>query len=126
MQFHWLVLKFVGVWSILLLKFLVFNISKMILQFFFFSFFLFISFFFFFFFFFVSFSFLFLFVSFYKLRIIFEIEQSAIEAKYVFPLDEFAAVCGFEAFINGKHIIGKVKEKEQVFFLFSFCSFCSF
>lgn len=29
-----------------------------------------------------------------------------IEAKYVFPLDEKAAVCGFEAFINGKHIIG--------------------
>ena len=23
------------------------------------------------------------------------------------------AVCGFEAFINGKHIIGEVKEKEQ-------------
>lgn len=29
-----------------------------------------------------------------------------IEAKYVFPLDEKAAVCGFEAFINGKHIVG--------------------
>lgn len=55
-----------------------------------------------------------------------------IEAKYVFPLDDMAAgkhtftirpvlfhdnetfsVCGFEAFINGKHIIGQVKEKEQ-------------
>ncbi|XP_055361012.1 protein mono-ADP-ribosyltransferase PARP4 isoform X2 [Betta splendens] len=35
-----------------------------------------------------------------------------IEAKYVFPLDESAAVCGFEAFINGKHIVGQVKEKE--------------
>ncbi|XP_078001506.1 protein mono-ADP-ribosyltransferase PARP4-like isoform X2 [Glandiceps talaboti] len=35
-----------------------------------------------------------------------------IEAKYVFPLDTMAAVCGFEAFINGKHIIGEVKEKE--------------
>ena len=23
------------------------------------------------------------------------------------------SVCGFEAFINGKHIVGKVKEKEQ-------------
>ena len=23
------------------------------------------------------------------------------------------AVCGFEAFINGKHIVGEVKEKEQ-------------
>ncbi|KAG7240419.1 hypothetical protein INR49_026990, partial [Caranx melampygus] len=36
----------------------------------------------------------------------------AIEAKYVFPLDDSAAVCGFEAFINGKHVVGKVKEKE--------------
>ncbi|XP_033002167.1 protein mono-ADP-ribosyltransferase PARP4 [Lacerta agilis] len=36
-----------------------------------------------------------------------------IEAKYVFPLDDTAAVCGFEAFIKGKHIIGKVKEKEK-------------
>ncbi|KAG7502647.1 poly [ADP-ribose] polymerase 4 isoform X1 [Solea senegalensis] len=34
-----------------------------------------------------------------------------IEAKYVFPLDDLAAVCGFEAFINGKHVVGKVKEK---------------
>uniref|UniRef100_A0A3B3VVP9 Poly [ADP-ribose] polymerase n=1 Tax=Poecilia latipinna TaxID=48699 RepID=A0A3B3VVP9_9TELE len=34
-----------------------------------------------------------------------------IEAKYVFPLDS-AAVCGFEAFINGKHVVGEVKEKE--------------
>ncbi|XP_035182570.1 protein mono-ADP-ribosyltransferase PARP4 [Oxyura jamaicensis] len=39
--------------------------------------------------------------------------SSPIEAKYVFPLDDKAAVCGFEAFINGKHIIGKVKEKKQ-------------
>ncbi|XP_041092549.1 protein mono-ADP-ribosyltransferase PARP4-like [Polyodon spathula] len=36
-----------------------------------------------------------------------------IEAKYVFPLDEKAAVCGFEAFINGKHVVGEVKEKEK-------------
>ncbi|KAM5288003.1 protein mono-ADP-ribosyltransferase PARP4 [Ctenodactylus gundi] len=36
-----------------------------------------------------------------------------IEAKYVFPLDSKAAVCGFEAFINGKHIIGEIKEKEE-------------
>ncbi|EGG19008.1 type A von Willebrand factor domain-containing protein [Cavenderia fasciculata] len=36
-----------------------------------------------------------------------------IEAKYVFPLDEMGAVCGFEAYINGKHIIGEVKEKEK-------------
>lgn len=39
--------------------------------------------------------------------------NEAIEAKYVFPLDEMAAVCGFEAFINNKHIVGVVKEKEQ-------------
>ncbi|CAG2243592.1 PARP2_3_4 [Mytilus edulis] len=37
---------------------------------------------------------------------------STLEAKYVFPLDDMAAVCGFEAFINGKHIVGEVKEKE--------------
>lgn len=34
--------------------------------------------------------------------------KSEVEAKYVFPLDGSAAVCGFEAFINNKHIIGKV------------------
>ncbi|XP_041806571.1 protein mono-ADP-ribosyltransferase PARP4 [Chelmon rostratus] len=34
-----------------------------------------------------------------------------IEAKYVFPLADSAAVCGFEAFINGKHVVGQVKEK---------------
>ncbi|KAJ7320166.1 hypothetical protein JRQ81_019677 [Phrynocephalus forsythii] len=39
--------------------------------------------------------------------------NSPIEAKYVFPLDDSAAVCGFEAFIKGKHIIGQVKEKEE-------------
>ncbi len=33
--------------------------------------------------------------------------NSAIEAKYVFPLDDMAVVCGFEAFINGKHVIGE-------------------
>ncbi|XP_060091291.1 protein mono-ADP-ribosyltransferase PARP4 [Heteronotia binoei] len=38
--------------------------------------------------------------------------DNPIEAKYVFPLDDTAAVCGFEAFIKGKHIIGEVKEKE--------------
>ena len=39
--------------------------------------------------------------------------SDSIEAKYVFPLNDMAAVCGFEAFINGKHIVGEVKEKEQ-------------
>lgn len=38
--------------------------------------------------------------------------METLEAKYVFPLGDMAAVCGFEAFINGKHIIGEVKEKE--------------
>jgi len=38
--------------------------------------------------------------------------DAAIEAKYVFPLDEMSVVCGFEAFINGKHVVGVVKEKE--------------
>ena len=38
--------------------------------------------------------------------------SAAIEAKYVFPLDEMSVVCGFEAFINGKHVVGVVKEKE--------------
>ncbi|XP_072849781.2 protein mono-ADP-ribosyltransferase PARP4 isoform X1 [Pogona vitticeps] len=39
--------------------------------------------------------------------------NNPIEAKYVFPLDDSAAVCGFEVFIKGKHIIGEVKEKEE-------------
>uniref|UniRef100_UPI003AAC9FB8 protein mono-ADP-ribosyltransferase PARP4 n=1 Tax=Centroberyx gerrardi TaxID=166262 RepID=UPI003AAC9FB8 len=39
--------------------------------------------------------------------------SAPIEAKYVFPLDDSAAVCGFEAFINGKHVVGQVKEKEK-------------
>jgi len=30
----------------------------------------------------------------------------------VFPLDEMSVVCGFEAHINGKHVVGVVKEKE--------------
>ena len=35
-----------------------------------------------------------------------------IEAKYVFPLDEMSVVCGFEAYINGRRVVGVVKEKE--------------
>ena len=30
----------------------------------------------------------------------------------MFPLDEMSVVCGFEAYINGKHVVGVVKEKE--------------
>ena len=39
--------------------------------------------------------------------------EEPIEAKFVFPVTEGAAVCGFEAFINGKHVVGRVKEKQQ-------------
>ena len=35
--------------------------------------------------------------------------NSALEVKYVFPLDSMAVVCGFEAFINDKHVVGKTK-----------------
>uniref|UniRef100_A0A7S4NVN2 von Willebrand factor A domain-containing protein 5A n=1 Tax=Paramoeba aestuarina TaxID=180227 RepID=A0A7S4NVN2_9EUKA len=40
-------------------------------------------------------------------------ESIPIEASYMFPLDERAAVCGFEAEIGGRTIVGKAKEKEQ-------------
>lgn len=39
--------------------------------------------------------------------------DKVVEAKYVFPLDDNAAVCGFEAFIGNKHIIGRVEEKKK-------------
>ena len=42
-------------------------------------------------------------------------ETTPIEAVYVFPLDEGAAVCGFEAIIDGTLVIGEVKEREQAF-----------
>lgn len=35
-----------------------------------------------------------------------------VEAKYVFPLDEMSSVYAFEAFINGKHVVGRCREKE--------------
>jgi Vault protein inter-alpha-trypsin domain len=70
--------------------------------------------------------------------------ESPIECKYVFELAAGSAVCGFEAFIQNKHIIGKVEEKKQAHekykkavetgkraylflyfcFAFSFCGFC--
>ena len=37
----------------------------------------------------------------------------AVEAQYVFAVDDQAVVSGFEAFINGKHVVGEVKEKEE-------------
>jgi hypothetical protein len=42
-------------------------------------------------------------------------ETDPIEAVYVFPLEEGAAVCGFEAIINGVHVVGQVKEREKAF-----------
>ncbi len=38
-----------------------------------------------------------------------------IEAVYVFPLEEGAAVCGFEAIIGSVHVVGEVKEREKAF-----------
>jgi Ca-activated chloride channel family protein len=42
-------------------------------------------------------------------------EAQPIEAVYVFPLDEGAAVCGFEAVIDGTLVVGEVKEREDAF-----------
>src|SRR5262245_23353882 len=42
-------------------------------------------------------------------------ESRPLEAVYVFPLDEGAAVCGFEALIGETHVVGRVKEREQAF-----------
>jgi len=39
--------------------------------------------------------------------------ESTIEANYIFPLDSQAAVCDFQAEINGEIIQGRVKEKQQ-------------
>ena len=42
-------------------------------------------------------------------------EAQPIEAVYVFPLDEGAAVCGFQALIDGTLVVGEVKEREDAF-----------
>src|SRR4051794_20234894 len=42
-------------------------------------------------------------------------ETKPIEAVYVFPLEEGAAVCGFQAIIDGTLVVGEVKEREQAF-----------
>jgi Ca-activated chloride channel family protein len=42
-------------------------------------------------------------------------ERKPLEAVYVFPLDEGAAVCGFEALIGETHVIGHVKAREDAF-----------
>jgi len=43
------------------------------------------------------------------------LEVQPIEAVYVFPLDEGAAVCGFEAVVDGVHVVGEVQERERAF-----------
>jgi Ca-activated chloride channel homolog len=42
-------------------------------------------------------------------------EAVPIEAVYVFPLDEGAAVCGFEAIVDGTLVVGEVQERETAF-----------
>jgi hypothetical protein len=42
-------------------------------------------------------------------------ETKPIEAVYVFPLEEGAAVCGFEAIVDDTLIVGEVKEREKAF-----------
>jgi poly [ADP-ribose] polymerase len=41
------------------------------------------------------------------------LSPSPLEARYVFPLGAGAVVVGFEAYINGKHVVGEVKEKQE-------------
>jgi hypothetical protein len=43
------------------------------------------------------------------------LESHPVEAVYVFPLDETAAVCGFEAIIDDVHVVGKVTERDEAF-----------
>ena len=40
-------------------------------------------------------------------------EDNPIEAIYIFPLDEQAAVCGFQATIDGQTIVAEVQEKDE-------------
>jgi Ca-activated chloride channel family protein len=42
-------------------------------------------------------------------------ESRAVEAVYVFPLEEGAAVCGFEAQVGDRRIVGEVEEKDRAF-----------
>lgn len=42
-------------------------------------------------------------------------ETIPVEAVYVFPLDEGAAVCGFEAVVDGHVVEGRVEEREAAF-----------
>ncbi|HSB73716.1 MAG TPA: VIT domain-containing protein [Candidatus Methylomirabilis sp.] len=42
-------------------------------------------------------------------------EANPIETVYVFPLEEGAAVCGFEAWIGSVHVVGEVMERNEAF-----------
>lgn len=42
-------------------------------------------------------------------------ETNPIEAVYVFPLDEGAAICGFEAVVDGTLVVGEIHEREKAF-----------
>ena len=42
-------------------------------------------------------------------------ETVPIEAVYVFPLDEGAAVCAFEAIVDGTLVVGEVHERDEAF-----------
>jgi Ca-activated chloride channel homolog len=42
-------------------------------------------------------------------------ETSPIEAVYLFPLEEGAAVCAFEAVVDGTLVVGEVKERDEAF-----------
>jgi len=43
------------------------------------------------------------------------VEPRAIEAVYTFPLDELAAVCGFEAVVAGVHYAGRIQTRDEAF-----------
>lgn len=43
------------------------------------------------------------------------VESTPVEAVYVFPLEESAAVCGFSAVVSGQRIVGRVEERDKAF-----------
>ncbi len=43
------------------------------------------------------------------------VEDEPLETVYTFPIDEGAAVCGFEAFVDGRRIVAEVQEREKAF-----------
>jgi Ca-activated chloride channel family protein len=45
-------------------------------------------------------------------------EDQPIEAVYVFPIDEGAAVCGFNAVVDGTLVVGEVMEREAAFAMY--------